>query len=576
MQPSSAHNALTYQTTSYPTMSFQQILAIPIANTPQQTGPPPPTQNRRGHDILLRNMSAHAQTAENLSTLYALIASGDMPDPYPHYLWAESRGLITWVLEMLTTKLNALLDYEAQGRQKMKLVRSNKAGRAGDHEDLARWCRTGQRKNIRFRMYPDWLPILESLDLDAKADLRISDMMMLITEAHRRVFGGAATANIAPRLQALAPKSETQFSGVGQQQNQQAFTSSDSGPPPTSKTQQTYASQGSFNRTSFPVFRDVGQPSELATGARPGVFRDSTNLPTVPRQTSIDNMVHDVGSRVRLMSDGNGEPQSALGKRKAYADVEDAERRLKVARSHEAQPDVRTAEVIDTDGMDDLIDPTLLCSSSSVAPQDRLNEDFDLRAYLEYLRNDFSQQPEDFEDIDTINTPLPPDPTAMATNHWLNEQIKPVKQQLSPLRCLPAPMAGDYSQLARCVRFAQLDSQKDIKWRIYPSHVEEIGKRANWYGMELLQGRTHISLGETGPHYSRMEFEAILAIRFAKVHSGRDHTVACIGMIADVLEKEASPGYILSLLTEEDMVRFARHVAALKDRHEAQIGNMNI
>ena len=91
----------------------------------------------------------------NLNTLYQLVQSGDLADPYPHYLWADSKDLIPWILNVLTGKLNALLDTEVGRRPRANLISGTKNGRSPDHEVLTRWGRTGWRKYIHFRLYAD-------------------------------------------------------------------------------------------------------------------------------------------------------------------------------------------------------------------------------------------------------------------------------------------------------------------------------------------------------------------------------------------------------------------------------------
>ena len=54
------------------------------------------------------------------------------------------------------------------------------------------------------------------------------------------------------------------------------------------------------------------------------------------------------------------------------------------------------------------------------------------------------------------------------------------------LRELPVPQFHIDSELVRCVRFAQSDSQKRVDWRVHPNHVAEIIQRTNFYEMELL------------------------------------------------------------------------------------------
>jgi hypothetical protein len=87
------------------------------------------------------------------------------------------------------------------------------------------------------------------------------------------------------------------------------------------------------------------------------------------------------------------------------------------------------------------------------------------------------------------------------------------------LRELTVPPFHIDSELARCVRFAQSDSQKRVDWRVHPNHVAEIIQRTNFYGMELLISRGFMRIS-CPPTIG--EFELAMATRLAHASFGKD------------------------------------------------------
>jgi hypothetical protein len=81
----------------------------------------------------------------------------------------------------------------------------------------------------------------------------------------------------------------------------------------------------------------------------------------------------------------------------------------------------------------------------------------------------------------------------------------------------PPPLID--SELARCVRFAQSDAQRCVDWRAHPSHVADIIRRTNFYGMELLVSRSEMRISSPP---TLEEFELAMATRLAHVCFGTD------------------------------------------------------
>jgi hypothetical protein len=123
------------------------------------------------------------------------------------------------------------------------------------------------------------------------------------------------------------------------------------------------------------------------------------------------------------------------------------------------------------------------------------------------------------------------------------------------LRGLPVPPFHIDSELARCVRFAQSDSQKRVDWRIHPNHVAEIIQRTNFYGMELLisRGFMRISCPPTID-----EFELAMATRLAHASFGKDPVAYIAGDVRALAEYlvEDIPS-AMSLIPKEEKDHFS-------------------
>jgi hypothetical protein len=501
-----------HQNATRPILTFQQIHNIPDTIHSQQHGQQPTTKQNPGRDetYLLRKMLIRPNSVEDEDVLYKLVQSGEIADPLPHYLHIEKKDLISWIQGLLRSKLNTLLNAETDRRPRMRLLKNTKVGKGGDQDELVRWCNTGQRKNIDFRAYEDWVDILQNFDFTK--ELRIHDMMVLITEAYSRVYpndadGMQLLAALAPPLPASQDLQAFDFEGA--QSDYQPFE------------QQPSAEYDNLYQTQMQGFGDGMLPPSVAS-VGPAAQLDTNNYPP---------------ETLYLLLDGG---------------FDDEEEAYMQSTSPEEQP----SQVRSSHKIGDIINHN---STSS--------ELYDVPAYIDELRKDFSHVPEEFDDEELMYGPLPPDPTSPELNQRLRDQVAPMQQDLPLFRSLNTPHAGDYSKLARCVRFAQLASQEHVEWRIHHLHVAEIEKCANWYGMELLYGRTDVDLRAIGLGGSLAEFEAVLAIGIAHEDFDTESTAASIDSIIKSVHDNFNAGYILGLLTDEDKVRFANHLRPYEEKH---------
>lgn len=94
------------------------------------------------------------------------------------------------------------------------------------------------------------------------------------------------------------------------------------------------------------------------------------------------------------------------------------------------------------------------------------------------------------------------------------------------------PDDDDFTELARCIRFASSTSQKGIDWRVYPFHVMEIDRRTNVYGVELLRSRNSVASEISDGIDWAAEHRAEVVLRYAKSHgTDLDLTAANIDMV---------------------------------------------
>ncbi|KAB2105345.1 hypothetical protein AG0111_0g6524 [Alternaria gaisen] len=123
------------------------------------------------------------------------------------------------------------------------------------------------------------------------------------------------------------------------------------------------------------------------------------------------------------------------------------------------------------------------------------------------------------------------------------------------LRELPVPPFHIDSELARCVRFAQSDSQKRVDWRVHPNHVAEIIQRTDFYGMELLISRGFMRIScppTTG------KFELAMETRLARASFGKDPVAYIAGdlrALADYLVEDIPSA--MSLISKEEKDYFS-------------------
>ncbi|KAI4948445.1 hypothetical protein J4E91_005868 [Alternaria rosae] len=111
-----------------------------------------------------------------------------------------------------------------------------------------------------------------------------------------------------------------------------------------------------------------------------------------------------------------------------------------------------------------------------------------------------------------------------AMNQRLDWVIPNVAEAPTLFRKMPTPPSHIDSELARCVRFAQSDTQRRVNWRAHPSHVAEIIQRTNFYGMELLVSRSEMRISSP---LTADEFELGMATRLAHVSFGMDVVDYC-------------------------------------------------
>jgi hypothetical protein len=213
------------QTSPVRTMTFQEIAALPVPHDAKPRMTLPATRTQRPLDVrLARDESSHCGFVDDRVMIHQLIHAGIIPDPAPHYLWDEVDPLIAWYKEELISRLNVLLDGENRLRHRAKtLIRhmSTVRGEGRQHVYLIKWCRTGgmgtYRRKINFYMYDDWIARLERFDFEE--DVRIIDLMELISEVYHRLFVSwtaypvpalRAPANTTPAVQSVPESTNVQ------------------------------------------------------------------------------------------------------------------------------------------------------------------------------------------------------------------------------------------------------------------------------------------------------------------------------------------------------------------------------
>ncbi|KAF2034159.1 hypothetical protein EK21DRAFT_85607 [Setomelanomma holmii] len=265
------------------TIKFRSILALTgyEAGKLQPASPPiaPPATapESREPGNLLRNTLAASQRPSDLDMAIHLINTGVVADPYPHYLWNESDKMSHWFVQVLTSKLNYLLELDSSKRYPKQKLLKGVSPIPQCMEAVVLWARTGRRKNIRFRAYDDCIARLQRVDL--KRDMTIFDYMVLITELHRDMLppngatehpGPSHAVALHPHLAPWLPRSlnhqELSAESYAQVSNPMDSTQSVS--------QQT--------TRQFEVHRDenVFTVSSEDAAQRQGMRNDKTNIPS--------------------------------------------------------------------------------------------------------------------------------------------------------------------------------------------------------------------------------------------------------------------------------------------------------
>lgn len=536
-----------------PTMPFSQIMAMQV---PGIVVPPQPqtNANRPSDTLLLKDTIPPAGSPVNRGVLYKLITSGALSDPAPHYALSEADLLITWLKEMLTVRLNFLLEREASCRgQPQKCKVKNLQPSDPMWKRLANFFRMKRRAALMLRSFEDWKPVLSALDLDPRAELRITDLVILVSEAHRRVdelAQSAARAIPVPQsaLVQLAKAQHLQMAngsmptstGISQQPSPaytQAFPGGGHNVPQPTAPMQSH----SFIQYVPPNTSNVAKRAPMTQDSTGKMATGSGQVPSVQSSFHVGNWDHHL----------------TLGKRKASRNCEDAAEAIKMARRETPSR---------------FLTPTKQSYALSTTPSppvklpNFLNGSPDYRSYMKALATDFSQRPATFSGGETIVTQLPPDPSDKATNYLLSNHLGPIDAQIPPFRLMGAPAATNCSLAAQCIRFAKLESQENVEWRAHHGHVQEIEKRSDWYGMELLRSRTNIAFGFDDEYHMRLEFDAVLCMRYAQMHPNEDHVASSIGSMCEVFETHWEPADVMRLLTDQDKTRFPVQIAAWEAR----------
>ncbi|CAN9382990.1 unnamed protein product [Alternaria alternata] len=152
-------------------------------------------------------------------------------------------------------------------------------------------------------------------------------------------------------------------------------------------------------------------------------------------------------------------------------------------------------------------------------------------------------------------SPMPEMLDVEIINQRLNWVVPNDGEALRLLRELPVPPFHIDSELARCVRFAQSDSQQRVDWRVHPNHVAEIIQRTNFYGMELLISRGFMRIS-CPPTIG--EFELAMATRLAHASFGKDpvaYVAADVRALADYLVEDIPSA--MSLIPKEEKDHFS-------------------
>lgn len=571
------------------------------------TSPPPATREKRPpREFLLHHKYPQAGAQDNSAMVHYMIATGFLVDPAPHYLYADEAALVKWYTNDLIDKLNALLDLDADRGTgivgKIISVKFKARQAAFPHQALLKWCRTGLRKQIRFRLHADWVGLL--LQFNMTAELRIYDLMGLITEAYRRVhenvivgsFTYSPPADIAaiwaaqtipqPSLVAKSPSlSAATSSTTTQSQAASELTlpteASSPGRPEQTHHHQIFCDISPSARHSIEATSGTGIGISEDEGVMLQPAYERAAVPAAPQTAPVMNkgkrkaqdeikdnvrptkqVCHDDLLAQETITSHPEVPQSASmlgspGKRKAEEELEDNAQPSKIAR--EATPLV--LETIDTviyhhedlspidmpwdQGIWPFYLPTVEDNNPMYGVDQSLIESWiaELRQ-IKWTKDDIWFRGKIYQDL-----PLDVEEERSKLRTYL-EPIQFLDEEIAPLfRDMAMPDDDDLTELARCIRFARSASQQNIDWRVYPFHVLEMGKRTNKYGIELLRSRTSMSSQDWEDVDWEAERRAEVVMRFAKLPTTTlDLTVANIEHVYGELEAE---DMVLNLLADD-------------------------
>jgi hypothetical protein len=195
------------------------------------------------------------------------------------------------------------------------------------------------------------------------------------------------------------------------------------------------------------------------------------------------------------------------------------------------------------------------------------NSQYTIAMDMAYLEGYSPEQPQDYKHHLAQFTARPAVPRSrereyrpmpkMLDVETLNQRLNwviPVDGEAPPhlFREMPIPPYHIDSELARCVRFAQSDAQRRVDWRAHPSHVAEIIQRTNFYGMELLIGRSEMRISSPP---TADEFELVMAARIAHASFGKDqvdYIAADVPALSDYLSENLPSAMCIFLNEDED------------------------
>jgi hypothetical protein len=535
------------------TLRFHEILALPgyeagkLRPAPPAAVPPKPAPEPREPARLLRDTQPNLNTPGDLDMAISLIVSGVVADPYPHYLWTESDKIIRWFVEVLTSKLNYLLELDSATRQvKAKLLKGVKPI-PKKVEEVVLWSRTGWRKNIRFRYYKDWVTRLQRVH--QQGDLLIYDYLVLITELHHRHTAHlGANVNAVQAGQSNAVVVPPHLAARIAPQPSHLANSTHSYAQPTPSMNQPHAVQQASqqpNPRSFQVHRD--ESTSHVTGGfavqQPNMLQDKTNVPSQehlqghkrkgseslfevhrPQKVARDQAMQSTYEGAPQTTN-NAFPSSTLDPALSHDPWFPGNHYDKAmvdpwafAEDHRIFRNENSDSTAAFDPFGDFLNDEEQAMPAFNPFGDFLNNEEqdaaaahtahstqelhdeptqplsdtdaqDTQRLVDYLRSNRSMPENEFAQSNATSAPAsaPSHPHALITNAWLNHEVESLLQPPPLFRLLAQPTEHDFSLLARCIRFATSAEQVGLDWRVCESHVTEILARSDWFGAKLLE-----------------------------------------------------------------------------------------